>query len=90
MAPRPKSPYAVQKLLGEYYASVFSDCFGLETIALRFFNVFGPRQDPYESLIRECSRFSCVVFSIAVARRFSATANSHATLPMWRTLWGSC
>jgi nucleoside-diphosphate-sugar epimerase len=46
MAPRPKSPYAVQKLLGEYYASVFSDCFGLETIALRFFNVFGPRQDP--------------------------------------------
>lgn len=46
MTPRPKSPYAVQKLLGEYYASVFSDCFGLETIALRFFNVFGPRQDP--------------------------------------------
>jgi nucleoside-diphosphate-sugar epimerase len=46
MAPRPKSPYAVQKLLGEYYASVFSDCFALETISLRFFNVFGPRQDP--------------------------------------------
>jgi nucleoside-diphosphate-sugar epimerase len=46
MMPRPKSPYAVQKLLGEYYASVFSDCFGLETVALRFFNVFGPRQDP--------------------------------------------
>jgi nucleoside-diphosphate-sugar epimerase len=46
MAPSPKSPYAVQKLLGEYYASVFSDCFGLETVSLRFFNVFGPRQDP--------------------------------------------
>jgi nucleoside-diphosphate-sugar epimerase len=46
MAPRPKSPYAVQKLLGEYYASAFSDCFGLETVSLRFFNVFGPRQDP--------------------------------------------
>ena len=46
MAPRPKSPYAVQKLLGEYYASVFSTCFGLETVSLRFFNVFGPRQDP--------------------------------------------
>ena len=45
-APRPKSPYAVQKLLGEYYASVFTSCFGLETVALRFFNVFGPRQDP--------------------------------------------
>ena len=46
MAPLPKSPYAVQKLLGEYYASVFHGCYGLETVALRFFNVFGPRQDP--------------------------------------------
>ena len=46
MTPRPKSPYAVQKLVGEYYASVFSDCFHLETVSLRFFNVFGPRQDP--------------------------------------------
>jgi nucleoside-diphosphate-sugar epimerase len=46
MAPRPKSPYAVQKLLGEYYAAAFHSCFGLETVSLRFFNVFGPRQDP--------------------------------------------
>src|SRR5579863_5276465 len=46
MPARPKSPYAVQKLLGEYYASVFYSCFGLETVALRFFNVYGPRQDP--------------------------------------------
>jgi len=46
MLPRPKSPYAVQKLVGEYYASVFAECFGLETVSLRFFNVFGPRQDP--------------------------------------------
>jgi len=46
MAPLPKSPYAVQKLLGEYYASVFHSCFGLETVSLRFFNVYGPRQDP--------------------------------------------
>lgn len=46
MRPMPKSPYAVQKLLGEYYASVFHSCFGLETVALRFFNVYGPRQDP--------------------------------------------
>ena len=46
MAPRPKSPYALQKLVGEYYASVFASCFGLETVSLRFFNVFGPRQDP--------------------------------------------
>lgn len=46
MLPLPKSPYAVQKLLGEYYASVFYSCFGLETVSLRFFNVYGPRQDP--------------------------------------------
>jgi UDP-glucose 4-epimerase len=46
MVARPKSPYAVQKLVGEYYASVFTSCFGLETISLRFFNVYGPRQDP--------------------------------------------
>lgn len=46
MSPRPKSPYAAQKLMGEYYASVFSDCFGLDTVSLRFFNVYGERQDP--------------------------------------------
>jgi nucleoside-diphosphate-sugar epimerase len=46
MAPNPLSPYAVGKLVGEYYCSVFSKVFGLETIALRYFNVFGPHQDP--------------------------------------------
>jgi nucleoside-diphosphate-sugar epimerase len=46
MPPRPKSPYAVQKLAGEYYSSVFHSCFDLETVALRFFNVYGERQDP--------------------------------------------
>lgn len=46
MNPRPKSPYAAQKLLGEHYMSVWSSCFGLETVSLRYFNVFGPRQDP--------------------------------------------
>ena len=46
MLPQPKSPYALQKLTGEYYASVFHSCYGLDTVSLRFFNVFGPRQDP--------------------------------------------
>jgi UDP-glucose 4-epimerase len=46
MLPRPKSPYAAQKLMGEYYASVFASCFALETVAVRYFNVYGPRQDP--------------------------------------------
>jgi len=46
MRPMPLSPYAAQKLMGEYYASVFSSCFQLEAVSLRFFNVYGPRQDP--------------------------------------------
>jgi nucleoside-diphosphate-sugar epimerase len=46
MTPQPMSPYAAQKLMGEYYAAVFHSCFGLETVSLRFFNVYGPRQDP--------------------------------------------
>ena len=46
MSPRPKSPYALQKLMGEYYAAIFSGVYGLETVSLRYFNVYGPRQDP--------------------------------------------
>jgi UDP-glucose 4-epimerase len=46
MAPHPQSPYALQKLTGEYYCSVFSGVFGMETVSLRYFNVYGPRQDP--------------------------------------------
>jgi nucleoside-diphosphate-sugar epimerase len=46
MAPRPMSPYGVAKLAGEYYCQVFTQIYGLETVSLRYFNVFGPRQDP--------------------------------------------
>jgi UDP-glucose 4-epimerase len=46
MTPNPLSPYAAAKLVGEYYCSVFYQVFGLETISLRYFNVFGPHQDP--------------------------------------------
>src|SRR6267143_763047 len=46
MTPAPLSPYAVSKLAGEHYCRVFHGLFGLETVALRYFNVFGPRQDP--------------------------------------------
>ncbi|MDE4907373.1 SDR family oxidoreductase [Methanogenium marinum] len=44
--PRPQSPYAAQKMMGEFYARLFSDLYGLETTCLRYFNVYGPRQDP--------------------------------------------
>ena len=46
MQPNPKSPYAAQKLMGEYYCSSFAECYGLDATSLRFFNVYGPRQDP--------------------------------------------
>ena len=46
MRETPLSPYAIQKLAGEHYCSVFAQCFGLQTISIRYFNVFGPRQDP--------------------------------------------
>jgi nucleoside-diphosphate-sugar epimerase len=46
MPPKPLTPYAVQKRVVEYYLSVYQSLYGLETVGLRFFNVFGPRQDP--------------------------------------------
>jgi len=46
MNPKPTSPYAVQKLAAEHYARVYYELFGLESVSLRYFNVFGPRQDP--------------------------------------------
>ena len=57
MRPDPLSPYAVAKLVGEYYCQVFSRVYGLETVALRYFNVFGPRQDPGSQYSGVISRF---------------------------------
>lgn len=57
MAPRPLSPYAVQKLAGEHYCRVFFETHGLATVALRYFNVFGPRQDPKSEYAAVVPRF---------------------------------
>jgi nucleoside-diphosphate-sugar epimerase len=57
MLPEPLSPYAVAKLVGEYYCQVFTRVYGLETITLRYFNVFGPRQDPSSQYSGVISRF---------------------------------
>lgn len=54
MRPNPLSPYALQKLVGERYCKLYHDLYGLETISLRYFNVFGPAQDPH-------SQYSAVV-----------------------------
>ncbi len=57
MPPQPLSPYAVAKLVGEYYCQVFTRVYGLETVSLRYFNVFGPRQDPGSQYSGVVSRF---------------------------------
>ena len=62
MPPNPKSPYALQKLVGEYYCSVFSSCYGLEAVSIRYFNVFGPRQDPSSPYSGVLSQFmKCLI-----------------------------
>jgi len=57
MTPNPQSPYAVNKLMGEYYGRVFTKVYGLETVSLRYFNIFGPRQDPNSPYSGVLSRF---------------------------------
>lgn len=54
MTPNPMSPYALHKLIGEYYCHMYNTLYGLETVSLRYFNVYGPRQNPegaYATLI---------------------------------------
>ena len=57
MKPEPMSPYAAAKLVGEHYCRVFSQVYGLETFSLRYFNVFGPRQNPSSQYSGVISRF---------------------------------
>jgi UDP-glucose 4-epimerase len=57
MAPRPQSPYAASKLAGEGYCRAFSNVYGVEAVSLRFFNVFGPRQDPTAEYAAVIPRF---------------------------------
>jgi nucleoside-diphosphate-sugar epimerase len=63
MLPEPLSPYAVAKLVGEHYCQVFTRVYGLETISLRYFNVFGPRQDPSSQYSGVISRFISALLS---------------------------
>lgn len=57
LAPRPLSPYAVAKLAGEMYCQAFAHVYGLETVAVRYFNVFGPRQDPLSAYAAVIPKF---------------------------------
>src|SRR5271154_5460272 len=58
MTPNPISPYAVAKLASEYYMLSFYRCYGLETVCLRYFNIFGPRQDPTSAYSGVLAKFS--------------------------------
>jgi len=57
MATAPLSPYAVSKLAGEHYCQVYAGAYGLETVCLRYFNIFGPRQDPRSEYAAVIPRF---------------------------------
>ena len=57
MSPNPKSPYAVSKLASEYYCKVFSEVYGIKTVCLRYFNVYGPKQDPRSEYAAVIPRF---------------------------------
>src|SRR5207249_1178923 len=61
MAPRPESPYALGKLVGEQYCRLYSDLYGLQTICLRYFNVFGPGQDPSSEYSAVIPKFICLL-----------------------------
>jgi nucleoside-diphosphate-sugar epimerase len=58
MQPQPISPYGVTKYVGELYAQTFGRCYGLENVCLRYFNIFGPRQDPDSPYSGVLSRFA--------------------------------
>ncbi|MCX6715414.1 MAG: NAD-dependent epimerase/dehydratase family protein [Candidatus Taylorbacteria bacterium] len=57
MTPMPKSPYGLQKYIGELYCSMFSKIYGLETVSLRYFNVYGPKQPPSGSYAQAIPKF---------------------------------
>lgn len=59
--PQPLSPYAAQKLASEHYCRAFAECYGLETVVLRYFNVYGPRQDPSSPYSGVISLFTTVL-----------------------------
>ena len=63
LRPAPLSPYALHKLIGEQYAALFTRLYGLETVALRFFNVFGPRQSPQSQYSGVISLFTAALLA---------------------------
>ena len=65
MSPNPLSPYALQKLVGERYSKLYYDLYGLETVSLRYFNVFGPNQDPHSEYSAVIPKFISALLATA-------------------------
>jgi nucleoside-diphosphate-sugar epimerase len=94
MRPQPLSPYAVSKLAAEHYCACWTHVYGLQTIALRYFNVFGPRQDPtsayaavipaFVSRITSC-QFSLfgLNFAVGMSRSQSSTNGRFHVVCSW-------
>ena len=81
MLPQPLSPYAAGKLAGEHYVSVYAQTMGLDGVSLRYFNVFGPRQDPSSPYSGVISLFAERDALRAGGRSSTATATRPATSP---------
>ena len=73
MPAQPRSPYALQKYAGEVYCRLYAELYGLETVALRYFNVYGPRQDPNSEYAAVIPRFVTRVPARACRRASTAT-----------------
>ena len=90
MPTAPLSPYALQKLVAEQYCQMFTALYGLETVTMRYFNVFGPRQDPSSPYSGVISLFISALVRRHGSRRSTATASTRATSPTWPTSWTAC
>ncbi len=87
MPPAPISPYGLTKLVGELYGRVFHRVYGLDFVALRYFNVFGPRQDPGSPYSGVLSLFSTAMRDGTTSQPSTATASSRAISPLSKTSW---
>ena len=86
MRPTPESPYAISKLAGEYYCGVYDRLYGLETVCLRYFNVYGPRQDPASPYSGVISIFAKRMLNgLGTARARGRSANARLCLRIRRS-----
>ncbi len=86
MPPSPLSPYALQKYIGEQYCRLFFQLYGLDTLSLRYFNIFGPKQDPASIYSAVIPRFIEALVEDGLPS-FTETGSSREISPTLRTWW---